>query len=377
MQSSPSTNTLNESTDPRLHLCSPLFDPLLALNIQQISFIQGLDNNILPLDNLVQARRLLPVEDPDYMLPAISSTPTTTTTTNKPNKYNTPKFINPLLDIAQSFERKQKRSTAAPTGPFDLLRTSLGKRVKVLINRDRHEFGSCIGILSGFDRHWNLILDDGVETYSTYEFITVSKRSHDLRTNVARFYKDFNINPTWVGGDVDSIIQQYSSTSELWKMLHNKTPNLRQVIFDLLYQRNQATTWNDVDSLLARRAGHERVLILQLRAGNENNNNTSSLTPVSTAEWVKLPSEKHPGHFFYLNNETNTSVWEPPAGVEFRQIRSRNKIERKRPFRKMLVRGAIVMTITVLVEQNVVVPTTTTISTTSMNVLSSSSKVGG
>lgn len=166
------------------------------------------------------------------------------------------------------------------------------------------------GKLLGFDRHMNIFLSQVYVERKIKEVVMVSKREKLLKLKVGKFLGDFDKNRST---SVEAIFIRYPTPDQetaLWKHLYLTFKVLDRVAGLMKHEQG-------VFEMLQRHAGYELELIRRLEAKALKKPIPG---PKETAEWVRLPSAKHPGVFFYRNNVTQAKVWEAPVGVEFRQV---------------------------------------------------------
>eukprot|EP01104_Vermistella_antarctica_P004672 TRINITY_DN15093_c0_g1_i1.p1 TRINITY_DN15093_c0_g1~~TRINITY_DN15093_c0_g1_i1.p1 ORF type:complete len:336 (+),score=41.79 TRINITY_DN15093_c0_g1_i1:161-1168(+) len=189
-----------------LDIYSEQFDALKALTVRDPGI--PLPLLVKPLDNVYKCRFLLPKSDPEYVplkrithaktstaslsatsarasspspaasspastrgstaSPASKPTSTIASTTAKPSTTSGAKAkVTRLQSIADTFE----------VGPFSLLHRSVTKhtRISVAVRRVSELRGMCVGFLTGFDKHMNLIMSDVDETFSVYQRAAMTK----------------------------------------------------------------------------------------------------------------------------------------------------------------------------------------------------------
>ena len=329
----------------RYDVFSPSLDPSLVLLWASEDQVINLDRNERPLDSLYKARYILPEGDPDRLVKRTreevsedddddedASGNVRTTVLNVPlalpgksvsqSKASKPRAEGPFESIAAGFAE----------GPMSVLKESLNRVVRVKVRRRAGVTSWCTGRLLGFDRHFNLLLMNVTERYSVKEEIWVSARPKTQKDKLVQFLQVFDASSDEdYEQKVERLIVEFGSNeSGMWKHLQEKH-GIRARVEALEKVRN-------VDALLKRWSGHERQLLMHLEARARGDQKPS---PAKSALWVRLPSEKYPGHFFYTNNHSGESVWEAPAGVSFRSVLA--FVPRVKPFPQMIVRGDAVL----------------------------------
>jgi hypothetical protein len=89
-----------------------------------------------------------------------------------------------------------------------------------------------------------------------------------------------------------------------------------------------------VQGVLRRWRGNERELLQRLEAKAAG---APAPQPSQVAEWVQLPSETYPGHYFYRNTRTGGTTWEAPEGVSFCRVVEKAFV--RKPFKQLVIRG--------------------------------------
>jgi len=177
----------------------------------------------------------------------------------------------------------------------------------------------------------NLFLADVKMETKIMEYILVSKRKRLFRDRVEKFLRDFDSDKTTSFADLIERFQGNDREQNIWKHLH-ATFNVFSRVARLMNHED------GIYDMLLRHSGHELELIERLEAKEHGGVRKSAR---DSAEWVRLPSLKHPGNYFYRNNRSKVMMWEPPAGVEFRQVLvSGSRID---SFEQVLVRGDVVI----------------------------------
>ena len=235
------------------------------------------------------------------------------------------KFQLPFASMASSYVE----------GPLNLLRISLDQMIRVKVRRRKGETSWCTGTLMGYDRHFNILLARGEESYVVKEDLLISARRKALKDKIMLFLQDFATGTLAVNQPIDQMAEMLmvrfgSDHHALWRHLHGE--------YGVTNRVRQLESNRDVELLLFKWRGNELELIRRLEAKAASQPAPSTVT---IAEWVRMASEKYPGSFFYFNNRTKESHWEPPAGVTFRKIKA--AVTRKRPFEHLIVRGDTIM----------------------------------
>lgn len=324
------TNSGDDASRGQLDLFSPFFDAELALLHRESNEIVNLDTDIVPIDSLFKVRYLLPEDDPDRLFKrAIIEEEEVDEdmlcVDREVKKVKTVNFKLPFEAIAASFQE----------GPMSVLRLSLNKNVAVKVRRSKDSFAWCYGKLVAFDRHMNMLLSNGEEQRYIPQLAIVSARRKHLKDKLEYFFMNFGtqqmkgLSPR---EEAEMTLVQFGTNEiDMWRHLHD-TYGLTQRVQAIL-----ANTEKDPARILLKWAGNEHELLARLEAKSQNR---PPPRPSQIAEWVKLPSEKYPGYWFYTNTRTGETRWEAPEGVVFRQVVER-VLERK-PFQNLIIRGDVV-----------------------------------
>ena len=264
--------------------------------------------DVFPLENLARARALLPEWHPDHVRPRASGGPPSGAASVR-------------AEISSMLREERARTKAAyvcpldalvgtfTAGPLGALRAMCeGKeRVRVTTRRVDGVRGTVTGMLRAFDRHWNLLLLDAEEEFRIVEYAEVSAdgSARPLQGRVARFMSVYCPDKVANGG---AIAAKYrGNEGELWAFLQQKYGLLARV-------QTAVGTPDKAREQLSRYAGREPVLMAKLgiaelrekeaKFGNAARRDLDDDDDVARAEWIRKPSEKYPGRFFYYNTRT-------------------------------------------------------------------------
>ncbi len=297
----------------RLDIRSAEFDATAAL-------VEGavLPLDVFPLENLARARALLPEWHPDHMRPRSSGGPPSSAASMR-------------AEISTMLREERARTKAAYVCPLDALIATFNagplgalrvmceakERVRVTTRRVDGVRGTVTGILRAFDRHWNLLLLDAEEEFRIVEYAEVSSdgSARPLQGRVARFMAVYC--PDKVANSEAIAAKYRGNEGELWAFLQQK--------YGLLSRVQAAVGAPDkAREQLMRYAGREPVLMAKLgiaeprekdaKFGNAASRELDDDEDVARAEWIKKPSEKYPGRFFYYNTRTRKRYDRPTGG---------------------------------------------------------------
>jgi small nuclear ribonucleoprotein (snRNP)-like protein len=145
--------------DPALDFFSEQFDPLKALSTPSV--VPPL--NVRPFDNLSKCRILLDPSDENYL----QLTPELLKRGGGSNDIS----AECLSKRPQKTAFFQKLAEKLEAGPMGLLTKFYREkcRIKVYIRRVNDIRGYCYGILLAFDKHFNMVLKNVHEIYTTWE----------------------------------------------------------------------------------------------------------------------------------------------------------------------------------------------------------------
>ncbi len=309
----------------RLDIRSAEFDAAAAL-------VEGavLPLDVFPLENLARARALLPEWHPDHVRPRASGGPPSAAA-----------FVR--AEISSMLREERARTKAAyvcpldalvytfTAGPLGALRAMCeGKeRVRVTTRRVDGVRGTVNGMLRAFDRHWNLLLLDAEEEFRIVEFAEVSAdgSARPLQGRVARFMAVYC--PDKVANSGAIAAKYRGNEGELWAFLQQKYGLLARV-------QTAVGTLDKAREQLSRYAGREPVLMAKLgiaeqrekeaKFGNAASRDLDDDDDVARAEWIRKPSEKYPGRFFYYNTRTRKRYVVLACLLEAHAERARNKL---------------------------------------------------